>query len=194
MMYISHLNMSQPAFQRRIVVLGFPGVGKSAITLQYVEQRFVELYNPTIDDTYMKSVRYRGQNYNIYIMDTAGVNDRDYSKELQRYAVGYHCYLFVFAVNDERTFRQIRDIHERFINECGEERITQLLVGNKSDINHGRSVTTEEAQRLARDWGCGYLECSARNNENIDEIFLRLLADYEVANAAPKKKRKCIIL
>lgn len=36
----------------RVVVLGDGGVGKSALTLQYVQHSFIEYHDPTIEDAY----------------------------------------------------------------------------------------------------------------------------------------------
>ena len=41
----------------KLVVLGTGGVGKSALTVQFVQNIFVERYDPTIEDSYRKQVR-----------------------------------------------------------------------------------------------------------------------------------------
>ena len=40
----------------KLVVLGTGGVGKSALTVQFVQNIFVERYDPTIEDSYRKQV------------------------------------------------------------------------------------------------------------------------------------------
>ena len=44
----------------KIVVLGSGGVGKSALTVQFVQNIFVEKYDPTIEDSYRKQVEVEG--------------------------------------------------------------------------------------------------------------------------------------
>lgn len=75
----------------KIVVLGSGGVGKSALTVQFVQVSkllflfvkiplnfyflqgiFVEKYDPTIEDSYRKQVEVDGQQCMLEILDTAG--------------------------------------------------------------------------------------------------------------------------
>jgi GTPase SAR1 family protein len=46
----------------KLVVLGSGGVGKSALTVQFVQGIFVEKYDPTIEDSYRKQACL-GENY-----------------------------------------------------------------------------------------------------------------------------------
>jgi hypothetical protein len=51
----------------------FPHVaGKSSLAVRYVDGHFVESYYPTIENTFSKEVRYKGQDYSTEIVDTAG--------------------------------------------------------------------------------------------------------------------------
>ena len=56
----------------KIVVLGSGGVGKSALTVQFVQGIFVEKYDPTIEDVYLKSIEINGHRFTLEITDTAG--------------------------------------------------------------------------------------------------------------------------
>lgn len=38
----------------KLVVVGGGGVGKSALTIQFIQSHFVEEYDPTIEDSYRK--------------------------------------------------------------------------------------------------------------------------------------------
>lgn len=55
-----------------IIFFSFYIKGKSSITVQFVENHFVDSYNPTIENTFQKRLRYRGNDYDIRIVDTAG--------------------------------------------------------------------------------------------------------------------------
>nr|CDJ94770.1 Ras domain containing protein [Haemonchus contortus] len=51
-----------------------------------------------------------------------------------------------------------------------------MLVGNKSDDQERREVARETGAKLAAKWGTGFIETSAKNNNNITELFQQLLA------------------
>lgn len=73
---------------RRVAVLGSRSVGKSrlgchpmisdhganfcSLTVQFVENHFVESYYPTIENTFSKVIKYRGNEFATEIIDTAG--------------------------------------------------------------------------------------------------------------------------
>jgi len=40
--------------------------------VQFVDNHFVESYNPTIENTFVKELKYKGVNYSIELVDTAG--------------------------------------------------------------------------------------------------------------------------
>jgi Ras family protein len=46
--------------------------GKSSLTVQFVDGHFVESYYPTIENTFSKVIKFKGQEYATEIVDTAG--------------------------------------------------------------------------------------------------------------------------
>lgn len=46
--------------------------GKSTLTVQFCDNYFVESYYPTIENTFTKIIKYKGQDYVTEIIDTAG--------------------------------------------------------------------------------------------------------------------------
>ena len=69
---------SSPFLLAETQILGVPVLcaycclGKSSLTVQYVENHFVESYYPTIENTFSKTIKYKGQEYTTEIIDTAG--------------------------------------------------------------------------------------------------------------------------
>lgn len=56
----------------KVVVLGSGGVGKSALTVQFVSGCFMEKYDPTIEDFYRKEIEVDNLPCVLEILDTAG--------------------------------------------------------------------------------------------------------------------------
>lgn len=55
--------------------MGFRSVGKSSVTIQFVENHFVDSYDPTIENTFQKTLKIRGQEYSLQVIDTAGQDE-----------------------------------------------------------------------------------------------------------------------
>lgn len=81
-----------------------------------------------------------------------------------------------------------------------------MLVGNKCDKQYEREVSREEGAQLARNFGCDFLETSAKTATNVERLFttlVRLLrqtkqnelgATGQSRPTEKEKKRKCIIM
>lgn len=46
--------------------------GKSSLAVQFVDGHFVDSYYPTIENTFSKTIKYKGQDFATEIVDTAG--------------------------------------------------------------------------------------------------------------------------
>ena len=64
--------MAPPLRKRTFVVMGTRAVGKSSISLQFTENHFVDTYTPTIENTFVKTIKFGGTEYELRIVDTAG--------------------------------------------------------------------------------------------------------------------------
>jgi small GTP-binding protein len=67
--------MSAPTGKKflSIVIMGGGGVGKSCLTFRLVHDKFLEKYDPTLEDSYRKeNFQVDGEHCPIEIMDTAG--------------------------------------------------------------------------------------------------------------------------
>ena len=72
-------NHPAPALvHRKITVLGFRAVGKTSLTNAFVSGTFSENYDPTIENTHHKMIRFRKVHFNTDIIDTAGMVSRCY--------------------------------------------------------------------------------------------------------------------
>jgi len=182
-----------PPKQRKICVMGFRAVGKSTITIQFVESHSPETYNPTIENTYKKLIKHQGQEYATEIIDTAGQDE--YSILNNKYSIGIHGYILVYSVTSRSSLETIKALNDKILNSLGTEKIPRVLVGNKSDLVNERVISKEEAQNLANEWDCAFVECSGKNNENVEEVFRQILNEVGKSQQteAPQKEG-CIIM
>jgi len=58
--------------EHKIVLMGQSGVGKTAISVRFLQDCFISTYDPTIEDSYRKNVQIDSVHYLVEIMDTAG--------------------------------------------------------------------------------------------------------------------------
>ncbi|KAI8374380.1 ferrous iron transporter B [Radiomyces spectabilis] len=177
---------------RRIAVLGSRAVGKSSLVIQFCENHFVDSYYPTIENTFTKTIKYRGNEYTVEIMDTAGQDE--YSILSSHHASSVHGYVLVYSIASRSSFDMIKIIRDKILDYTGLETVPCVIVGNKSDLNIQRQVSQQEGKDLAQQWGCPTVETSAKHNENVAKIFDILIATIEKANTPPsEEKGACVI-
>ena len=58
------------------------------------------------------------------------------------------------------------------IDKFAKEGVFKILVGNKSDLIDKRQVSKEKGKQLADSYGIPFVETSAKNNENIEKLFV----------------------
>lgn len=180
-----------PPKQRKIAVMGFRSVGKSSLSIQFVEGQFVDAYDPTIENTFAKVLKVRGDEYEIKIVDTAGQDE--YSIMPSHYSMDIHGYVLVYSINSQKSFDVVRIIHDRLLDITGKVNFPMVLVGNKTDLHRERMVSTEIGKRVAESWNALFLETSAKRNESVSEIFSQLIVEIEKANGNVPPESKCIV-
>ncbi|KAF3925077.1 hypothetical protein AA313_de0208338 [Arthrobotrys entomopaga] len=180
--------------QRKVAIVGSRAVGKSSLTVQFVENHFVESYYPTIENTFSTVIKYKGQDYSTEIVDTAGQDE--YSILQSKHSIGIHGYLIAYSVTSRQSFEMVQIIRDKILNHLGADWVPCVLVGNKSDLHIQRQVTPEEGKALAEEWKCTWTETSARHNENVAKAFELLIAEIEKSQnpAQPPNGGKCVVM
>ncbi|XP_025989619.2 ras-like protein 2 [Solenopsis invicta] len=185
----------------KLVVVGGGGVGKSAITIQFIQSYFVTDYDPTIEDSYTKQCVIDDVPAKLDILDTAG--QEEFSAMREQYMRSGEGFLLVFAVTDHSSFDEMSKFHRQILRVKDRDEFPMLMVGNKADLDHQRSVSVEEAQNLARQLKIPYIECSAKLRMNVDQAFhelVRIVRKFQLSERPPlkpnykKNKKKCAVL
>lgn len=181
----------------KIVVLGSGGVGKSALTVQFVQGIFVEKYDPTIEDSYRKQVEVDGQQCMLEILDTAGTEQFTAMRDL--YMKNGQGFVLVYSITAQSTFNDLQDLREQILRVKDTDDVPMILVGNKCDLEDERVVGKDQGLNLAKSFSCAFLESSAKAKINVNEIFYDLVRQINrkspgSSNGKTGGKKKCCLL
>jgi len=184
----------------RIVVIGSGGVGKSALTVRFIQGNFVEKYDPTIEDSYRKQVEIDSQACMLDIMDTAG--QEEYSALRDQYMKTGQGFVLVYSVTSVTSFEATSRLRVSILRIKEEyPDIPVILVANKCDLDYDRTITPQQGKSQADKFGVPFMEVSAKTNINVNEVFfslVRQINDWRDAHPEisgnKKKKKSCIIL
>ncbi len=165
------MSKKQRIFEAHIVTLGDGQVGKTSIILRYIENSFTLNYLSTIGiDSKIKKVKLKNnEEIKVKISDTAG--QERFKSIASNYMKKANGILLVYDITNQKSFM---DIDKWFSEINGEENIKPIvLIGNKSDMNEEREVSTEDGQNLAKKYGenVHFYETSCKTGENVNEAI-----------------------
>lgn len=158
------------AYLFKYIIIGDTGVGKSCLLLQFTDKRFRNDHDLTIGVEFgARMVSLGDKEIKLQIWDTAGQESfRSITRSYYRGAAGA---LLVYDITRRDTFTHLGNWLEE-ARQNGNPAMTIMLIGNKTDLQHRRMVSTEEGQRFARDHGLLFLEASAKTATNVEEAFV----------------------
>lgn len=153
----------------KIILLGDSGVGKTSIILRFSDNS----YNPDFHSTIGVDFRVSQQTINnksvkLQLWDTAG--QERFRNIVSSYYRVAHAALFIFDITNLASFENITmwiGESENFFKDS----VAKFLVGNKSDLEHKRTVSVDKAQSYAERMGMKYLEVSAKTADHVNETF-----------------------
>ncbi|KAI9227811.1 MAG: ras-like protein rasS [Piptocephalis tieghemiana] len=169
-----------------VVVLGGGGVGKSAITLSFTRNQFVEEYDPTIEDCYVKNTVVDGSEVQLDITDTAGQEEYRglFGDKFMRQGDGFIC---VYSVTHRQSLVEMAEIRSQIHRAKDSTNCPIIVCGNKCDLAHLRQVSTDEGLAFARESSSLFMETSAKERINIEEAFhslVRIMRERAARSAA----------
>lgn len=184
----SSSNMSKPDddydYLFKVVLIGDSGVGKSNLLSRFTRNEFCLETKSTIGVEFAtRSIQVDGKTIKAQIWDTAGQERyRAITSAYYRGAVGA---LLVYDITKQVTYENV----ERWLKELrdhADANIVIMLVGNKSDLRHLRSVQTEDAQSFCEKEGLSFIEASALEATNVEAAFQRILTEiYQIVSRKP---------
>ena len=150
--------------QIQLIILGDGAVGKTSLINQYTNKQFSEEHLTTLGldfATRKYQTKSDGSEIPVKIWDTAGQERfRTITYSFYRRADGI---IISYDVTDEKSFKSIENWVES-IKQHADQSAPRILVGNKIDLTDNRQVSREQGQLLAKQYGIGFYETSAKQN------------------------------
>lgn len=193
-----------PHKQRNLVVLGSSMCGKTCICIRYTLDRFDDSYEPTMQNTYTKTVYRHNGIYDVVIRDTQGLTDSESIGS--EFGVGYHGYIIAFSITSRKSYDTAKIIYKKLIQLIGTQSIPIIFVGNKIDVinttaqdskqsqytNSNKSIQRSEViqylNSLNTTYTIPYIECSARHNINIDNVYDAIIDEIDQSFTSTNKQ------
>ncbi|GAB4848747.1 Ras- protein Rab11D [Ancistrocladus abbreviatus] len=167
----------------KVVLIGDSAVGKSQILARFARNEFSLDSKATIGVEFQtRTLIIQHKSIKAQIWDTAGQERyRAVTSAYYRGAVGA---LLVYDITKRQTFEHI----PRWLEELrghADKNIVIMLIGNKTDLEDQRVVSTEDATEFAQKEGLFFLETSALESTNVETAFVTVLT--EIFNIVNKK-------
>jgi len=162
--------MSSYAYLFKYIIIGDTGVGKSCLLLQFTDKRFQPVHDLTIGVEFgARMITIEKQLIKLQIWDTAGQESfRSITRSYYRGAAGA---LLVYDITRRDTFNHLTQWLKEARQNSSHQDMVIMLIGNKSDLDHRRQVSTKEGQQFADQNGLIFLETSAKTAANVNEAF-----------------------
>jgi len=168
----------------KVVVNGNAGAGKTSMLVQFVEGSFEgSRTSVTIQGEFLvkelKKFENTGKDVRLQIFDTAGQEKfRTITSSYYRGAMGA---ILVFDIANKASFDALGGWFEDINHYLPE--VPKIVVGNKSDLEKTRAISTNEGQEFAKKVNAPYFETSAKTGDGVNEVFFaitRMMNEEEV--------------
>lgn len=152
---------------KKILFVGDVEVGKTRIIEQYVYEKFTDAYEPTVGETYKKSVQLKDQRIDLLILDTSGNDEYQsfWKPELETTDLVY----IVYSIDNFSSFQSCDKFYEEIIK--SNRKIPIILLGNKMDLE--RAVSSKESREMAENFQSLNFETSAKNKYLVEDSFYK---------------------
>ena len=162
-----------PDFVLKLIIIGDTSCGKSAILHQFVEGKVKEgAPKHTIGVEFgTKVLTLTAKTVKLHIWDTSG--QERFRSVTHSYYRGASGALIVYDISNRTTYESLKGWLSDVRSLAGSN-VSIILCGNKSDLpDEERQVSLLEGSRFAQENDCMFLETSALNGANVDEVFYK---------------------
>ena len=202
----NYCRMAKASERYRLAVVGAGGVGKSSLTVQFIQGHFIVDYDPTVEDYYSKVCTVDKEKAYLEILDTAG--QEEYQTMREQYMEIGEGFLLLYSIDDRQSFNEVQEYRNHTLRVKDVDQYPMLLIGNKCDLStEQRKISTQEGQELAKYMGCEFIETSAKMSINVKEAFHLVVrqircyreemikkTNYDRKHLGNKKNSQCCVL
>lgn len=146
-------------------------VGKTCMLITYQSKQFPEEYVPTVFDNWGVKLEVDGVTHEITLWDTAGQEDYERLRPLSY--PNTKCFLLCYSISSKSSFDNIvQKWYPELKHHC--PKVPILLIATKCDLRGtDQDYITPKMGRKMRNRikAYKYMECSAQNNQGLDEII-----------------------
>ena len=162
-------------YKLKVVVVGDSGVGKTNLIKRFVSNTYNPNTKATVGVEFLsKSYKINDQVFKIEIWDTAG--QERYKSITAAYYKGAKGALIVYDITQKDSFENINKWMSEVRDKSSKD-LKIMIVGNKTDLENERQVSTEEALEKAKELGSPVMEASALDGSNVKDAFYDLLKE-----------------
>jgi len=183
-MYKDHHVFSSPSRNRKIILLGNLGVGKSSLVEWFKKEGFRTATHEkcsSSDRVIWKIVRTKAcpEGGKVEIWDTNG--QERYTSISGLFFRDTHACILVYDVHDQQSFQSLQlwkmEMLKQSRKSFEENEFRMFIIGNKADLPYRTSAVREsEAQAFADESGICFLGVvSAKTGKNVKKVFIEII-------------------
>jgi len=138
-------------------------------------------------DFKLKNIEVDQKKVKLQIWDTAG--QERFRTITTSYYKGAQAIIVVYDITDKDSFEHVKNWMSD-VDKFAKEGVLRILVGNKCDLDHKRTITNEQGKELASKYGINFMETSAKETVNIDELFISATKSFLSTQVSGPQKKK----
>ncbi|KAM6902659.1 rho-related GTP-binding protein RhoF [Xenentodon cancila] len=191
----------------KIVIVGDGGCGKTSLLMVYAKGDFPEKYAPSVFEKYVTTISLGGKEIKLNLYDTAGQDDYDRLRPLSYQEA--NLILVCFDVTNPTSFENVLIKWYPEVKHFCQD-IPVILIGCKTDLRKDKEcarklkamnldpITYTQGEETCQQMNAEvYLECSAKYQENVEDVFreaTKRALSFNRKQRNHKRKKKCVVL